>query len=319
MHRILFLLSILGIIWTQPVFAQLDNTQLESDISIVSTPSNPQPSEKVVLEIKSYSIDLDQANIAWRYNGTLIASGTGKTKINTVAPNANTPALITATVSGAGITTSSTAINLRTASVDLLWEAADSYTPPFYKGKAMLAPNGVVRLTAIAAANAPKNLSYTWSRNDSVVPTASGYNKNSILFKNQTLNQEERVSVLSEGGFFNGSSNISINTKSPQVVLYQKKDGFIDYSNGYLSNFSTNDPGVIIRLEPYFFSVSKDINSDLVFDIKNNDNPISGGDKNNELSLSRPENTEQSSIDVQITTAIYSLQNILRRFTIMFN
>jgi hypothetical protein len=234
-------------------------------------------------------------------------------------PSANNAGLVTATVSGNGFSTSTTAIDLRTAKVDLLWEAADSYTPPFYKGKAMFIKNGLVRVTAIQLRSAPKNLSYEWSRNDSVDSDSSGYNKNSIVFRNETLKQQERISVVAENGLFNGKNSLTLSPKEPQIVLYQKKEGFIDYNNGHLSEISSQGPGITLRFEPYFFSIPQSMARNLEFTIKNNDNRLYGEQRQNEISLSRPENGGQSAIEVGVATTVYSLQNALKQFNILFN
>jgi archaellin len=319
MYRIFFLFIFLSLILATPTFAQFSDANLGSDISISAIPENPEPLESVILEIKSYSIDLNQANIAWRYNGKTVSSGIGRTRISIVAPNANNAGLVTATVTGTGFATSSTSIDLRTAKIDLLWEAADSYTPPFYKGKAMFIANGLIRVTAIQALSSPKNLSFEWSRNDSVALDASGYNKNSMVFRNETLKKQENISVIAQSGLFNGRNNISLTPTKPQIVLYQKIEGFIDYANGHLSALSTKAPGITLRFEPYFFSTPQNIDTNLTFDIKNNDNQLYGNQKQNEISLSRPDNGGQSNIEVSINTVVYSLQNALKQFIILFN
>ncbi len=314
MYRIFFLMVFLGLSFVTPTSAQFGDTSLASDISISAIPSNPQPLEPTILEVKSYSVDLNQANIAWRYNGKIVSSGIGRTRINIIAPEANSAGLITATVSGVGFATSTTALDIRTAKIDLLWEAADSYTPPFYKGKALFS-NG----SAIPARSAPKNISFEWSRNDSVDLSVSGYNKNSITFRNETLKQQERVSVVADSGLFRGTNSLIITPTKPQIVLYQKQEGFIDYNNGRLSSIATSAPGVTLRFEPYFFSTPQGIDRNLTFEIRNNDNQLYGDKVQNEISLSRPVNGGESTIQVGVGTIVYSLQNALRQFSILFN
>jgi hypothetical protein len=152
-----------------------------------------------------------------------------------------------------------------------------------------------------------------------VLSDASGYNKSSIVFRNETLKQQEDVSVVAQSGFFSGSNSISLIPDKPQLVMYQKQDGFTDYNNGYLSEFRTGEPGITLRFEPYFFSTPQSIATNLEFDIKNNDNQLYGNQKPNEISLSRPDNGGRSDLEVSINTAVYSLQNILKRFSIIFN
>ena len=319
MYRIFFLFIFFSLLLATPTFAQFSDATLGSDISISAIPENPEPLESVILEIKSYSIDLNQANIAWRYNGKIVSSGIGRVRISVIAPDANNAGLVTATVTGTGFATSSTSIDLRTAKIDLLWEAADSYTPPFYKGKAMFTTNGLIRITAVQSHSSPKNLSFEWSRNDSVVQDASGYNKNSMIFRNETLKKQERVSVVAQSGLFNGRNSVTLVPTKPQIVLYQKTEGFIDYANGHLSSLSTKSPGVTLRFEPYFFSTPQNIDTNLTFDIKNNENQLYGNQTQNEISLSRPDNGGQSNIEVSVNTVVYSLQNAIKQFNILFN
>lgn len=320
MYRVLFLLSFLSLFLIPlSTSAQVDGSALSPDIAISAVPSNPEPLESVTLTLTSYSVDLNQALIVWRYNGTIISSGTGRKTINIKAPKANTTGLVTATISGAGFSSTTTTFDLRTAKIDLLWEAADSYTPPFYKGKAMLSPNGLIRVTAIPAQSAPKNISFEWSRNDAVVSSASGYNKSSMTFRNETLKQQERISVTATSGLFGGTSTVVITPAKPQLVAYKKQEGFIDYAIGYLSQIPTNATGLTVRFEPYFFSVQhQSIADDLVFTIKNNESVLSGDTRPNEISLSRPDNGGESGLEVSVNTSVYSLQNALKQFTILF-
>jgi hypothetical protein len=303
---------------TAPTFAQLDTATLESDISIGTIPLNPRAGESVTLELKSYSSDLTQASIVWRYNGTIIASGIGRTRVGTTAPKSGV-ATISASVSGSTVTPSTTAISLRGGGVDLLWEAADSYTPPFYKGKALLAPNGWVRATAIPTATAPKNLSYEWSRNDSAIENASGYNKNSLVFKNETLKPQEAISVSVGNSTFTAQKNITLTPQNPGIIAYQTKEGFIDYGHGFTTSLTTTASGIVLRFEPYFFSVPTSTTSDLSFEIQNGDTALTGDTAPNEISLSAPDEKGESDILVTVRTTLYSLQNTTTRFKVLFN
>ncbi len=320
MYRLIGIISILALcIGISSAQAQTDSTSLADDTTITVIPASPEPGEAIILEVSSYSSDLTQASVVWKYNGATIASGTGKTRISSTAPRSGASAFITASITGGGLSTSSAAITLRTAGVDVLWEAVSSYIPPFYKGKALLSPNGLVRATAIPTASAPKNISYEWTRNDSVVQDASGYNKNYMVFKNETLKSQESVSVLATSGAFSGADSIAIDPKGPALIGYQNKEGFIDYTNGYTSSFETAADGVTLRFEPYFFSVPGSIAKGLDFQIQNNGISLSDDNTPNEVSVSTPDTRGASLLDITIHTAAYSLQNIVTSFKILFN
>ena len=318
MYRMVSILSIISLLLIAPTYAQVSDNSLSPDFSITSIPADPLPGQSIILQVESYSNDLTLATISWRYNGAIIASGVGKNRISSTAPQSGSVALISASITAAGVS-STTAISLRTAAVDLLWEAIDSYTPPFYKGKALLSPNGWIRGTAIPTSAAPKNISYEWSRADTVIADASGYNRNSILFKNESLKSEESLSVIATSGAFSGGSRVVITPVAPRLITYQNKEGLVDYANGYTSSVETTNPGITLRFEPYFFSVPVSISKNLLFEIRNGDNTLYGDTPVNDISLSAPETKGESDLDITVHTALYSLQNIIARFKIIFN
>ena len=90
--------------------------------------------QNVQIRLNSNGFDLTQASIVWVYNGATVASGIGKTMITVVAPANGRVGTISATANGSDFSATTATLILRPASVDVLWEGADSYTPPFYKG-----------------------------------------------------------------------------------------------------------------------------------------------------------------------------------------
>lgn len=134
------------------------------DVSIEMVPTDPKPGETVTLTAKSYGSDINQSVVSWSYNGKVIASGTGRTSVSVVTPASGAVGTVTVTVNSPGLQQGGATLTLRPGSLDLLWEAVDAYTPPFYKGKALLPVGGAVKLTAIPAPSAPRNLSYNWSK-----------------------------------------------------------------------------------------------------------------------------------------------------------
>src|SRR5690606_39124133 len=86
--------------------------------------------------------------------------------------------------------------------IDLLWEATDAYTPPFYKGKALPIQQSELRVTAIPETflieptDAP-NLVYYWDRNYSRDVAKSGFGKQSYSLTADPLNPTEKIKVTS--------------------------------------------------------------------------------------------------------------------------
>ncbi len=289
------------------------------DLAIIATPINPLPGEKITLTLQSYSTDLSQASIIWSYNGKAVASGTGRTTVSVIAPASGALGTITASASGNFDATSATLV-LRPASVDLLFEGADSYTAPFYKGLALPSSGGIVRVTAIPSISAPKGLSFNWKRDGEAQQTASGYAKSSLLFKHDELQPTETVEVTENNGSFSGAGSISITPGSPIVAGYFNNDGFVDYANGSTGILNTTGTGALIHFEPYFISSPNSLSRDLTFTYTDDSGTLlDPSNLKNELGLSRPDNGGGSDFNTAVSTVVFTLQNITKRFTVNFN
>lgn len=285
---------------------------LAPDLSLEISPGNPAPGAVTTITARSYGSDLNQLSVSWTYNGTAVAQGLGKTSIRVAAPAAGTTGVIVATTSEGA---SATAV-LRPASIDLLWEAADAYTPPFYKGKALLPIGGMLRVTAIPAASTSKSLSYTWQRNGSAVDAQSGFGRTSITLKNDPLNASERINVTAGTGSYAATNTLNLNVYAPLALAYENKDGYIDYAHGYTSTIPFNKSGALLHFEPYYFSVPRSVESDLTTSLSVNKEQISSS---NEIAISRPETGTQSTLTFDATTRVYSLQHLSKTFTLLFN
>ena len=148
---------------------------------------------------------------------------------------------------------------------DVLWESADSYTPPFYKGKPLPSNEGYIRAVAVSSSFNPKTTTYTWTRGGKVVSKASGLGKSAFMFKHDILNNIESIGVgLHAGGnISDSSSTASITPTTPSILVYEKRDGFIDYNHGYTGGFSLKHAGTTLRVEPFFFSIPRNPSADL--------------------------------------------------------
>lgn len=295
------------------------HAQVTTDISLSTIPADPSPGQTVRIDAQSFGVDLDQANITWRYNGRVIDAGVGRKSVTVAAPASGVVGTITMTATGAGFDSTTATVILRPASVDLLWEAADSYTPPFYKGKALPSTNSLIRVTGIPSASAPKQLVYNWSRNNSALSANSGFGKSSLLFRNSELESSESIALSATSGAFSGTASTIITPGDPSVIVYKKNEGFIDYANGSSNTVSTGQNGLVLRFEPYFFSTPLSIARSLSFSITENDNDVTNPNVQNELYLSAPEVRGVALFTIAINTLAYTLQQVTRDFTINFN
>jgi hypothetical protein len=234
----------------------------ESDVEIQTTPENPEPYSNVTIKLISYATDLNKAMIEWRSGSSIVLSGYGKTNYSfqTFGPNTATIFDITITPTGS-IGSISKKVTIAPSEVELFWEAVDGYTPPFYKGKSFVAKEGAIKVVAIPNTNVIKqgkgNISYTWKQNDKTNQNASGYNKDSFVFKNDTLNKNESITVMASSidGKYNATKKIEIEMTNPKIIFYKKSptEGIL-YNKALMNDdFMTEDEMTIVA-EPYFLS-----------------------------------------------------------------
>src|SRR3989339_257812 len=107
---------------------------VSTDILVDIVPPNPAPNENVTINLKSYAYDLNSVLISWSINGKVSASGIGKKSFSTVAGKAGEEKNVVVTISLPDGTTD-TKITIKPSVMVLLWQANDSFVPPFYKGK----------------------------------------------------------------------------------------------------------------------------------------------------------------------------------------
>lgn len=282
-------------------------------------PSNPLPGQPVTITAGSTDFNINESSILWKANNKTVESGVGITSITVTAPEAGNTGVITATVNTTGFDTITATTILRPAMIDLIWEAADSYTPPFYKGKALPSTNGLIKVSAIPASNAPRSMTYTWSKDDVILGSQSGFNKATYTFRNNELNRQDKIGVTGTNGNFSAFTSKIIPIENPYYVAYKKESGFIDYANGSSNNLSTNQAGVIIRLEPFFFSENNKNPQALSYSIQEDGMDITNTAKPNELSLTSNSRRGTSTIQVGISSPLYMFQRISRSLSVIFN
>ncbi|MFN4181567.1 MAG: hypothetical protein ACK4FA_02645, partial [Candidatus Paceibacteria bacterium] len=234
-----------------------------------ASPSFPKIGDSVTVKISSFTINLDKVFIVWSVNGQERANGVGKKNFSfTIENDARTQ--ITASITNTNGNTITKSIFVNSADIDMLWEATDSYVPPFYRGKALVTREGGFKVVAIPSVLSsrgkvkPGNLSYTWKKDGNVQVSASGFGKNSFSFKNSYLDDSNEIEVEVEDVENKTKTGAKINVtglEKPEVLFYRKDPTLgILYNQALLDGFTLGkNPETIVAL-PYYFS-PKNINS----------------------------------------------------------
>lgn len=258
---VLGLILILCLFPISQTIAQQESTSILMNI----VPSNPSPGENVSITLSSYAENLDIATITWFMDGKNVLSGVGEKSFLLKAPNFGFETKITAKIKMAYEETQVSTI-IRPAQMVMLWQATDSYVPPFYKGKALPTIETTVKVVSIPEIKVAgtfvnqKNLSYVWQKDFNNFPSESGYGKNYFIFKNDYFDNSNDISVTAYtvDQKYSAQGIISVGTFTPSISFYRKDENLgILWDNALSDNHFVENSDVIVA-SPYFIS-PKDI------------------------------------------------------------
>lgn len=299
---------ILGIIFIPLVsFAESQILIQESEIDVEVIPENPQPYEEVTIIVNSYATDLDRAIISWQGSSGTVLSGIGKTSYTFTAPGPNDSVYFDIVISPVGeMNTIKKRIVINPSDMDIMWESVDGYTPPFYKGKSLPANGSIIRVVAIPNTNTIRSgngsIDYTWKKDDKTIQEASGYNKNSYVFKNGLLDLTNNLSVTASSveGNYGAEKEVSIPLFDPKLIFYKRSpnEGIL-YNNALNKEFFMSEDEATVVAEPYYLSIKNNQNL-FSYDWKINGQGISTPTKKTELTISPTSRDGYATIDFAI-------------------
>lgn len=246
--------------------------QSEFQISAVSAyldvkinPKVPGPNVPVQITIESYLTDLYKANISWALNGNVISKGFGRTSFTFQnGPSGATTYVFLSFVTNTGELVKKD-FSFTPAGVNIMWEA-DTYTPPFYKGKALISPEAGVRIIALPdLANLSNplgagNFVYNWKKDDYDIASASGYGENVYSFTGPKplTNTKISLGVSSVDESARSEIQIYLPQARPFILFYEKDPLFgVLYNKPIDEEMTLDKKEVSISAEPYFFSNEK--------------------------------------------------------------
>ncbi|MCR4334391.1 MAG: hypothetical protein NUV47_01505 [Patescibacteria group bacterium] len=139
--------------------------------------------------------------------------------------------------------------------VDLLWQT-NTYTPPFYKGKALYTTQSTVTVVAVPSIKS-NNLIYTWKQDYKVLGSLSGLGKDSYTFKGTVLSKpttiEVEVSTAEDG--LKATKDITLSARNPEPIIYEDDPLYgILYNKAITSPLALSKDEIVLLASPYFFS-----------------------------------------------------------------
>lgn len=272
----------------------------DQDISVGMQPEFPEPNQAVTLVIESSSVDLNRSDINWYKNNKLEMGGLGKKQFVFEAGGSGHSDTVTIKIKTANNDYISKDIKITPAEVDLFIET-DSFTPPFYKGKALNTYQSSFKIIAIpnfVASNKknldPNNLIYTWKQDYKILGSLSGVGKSTLTLEKDKLPKNSLIilEVESQDHKISAKKSIYVKNYSPKIVFYKKDPLLGIIFNKALSNkVDLNEQEATIIAQPFFFA-KDDVDKNLSFKWFINNKQVN--ESGNEIILRQEENSSGS-------------------------
>ena len=291
-------------------------------------PPRPAPHQLVTIMIESFSIDLDRSGISWFLNNSLAkeASGQKSFSFKTGGPGSTSNILIVVnTFEGEMIQET---LNIRPASVDVLWEA-ESYVPPFYKGKSLYPFQGTVKVVALpnivttgGGTLSAKNLVYNWKVDGNPATAASGYGRNFIFFKGDIPLKDATISVevSSPDQSYVAEGSTVLTPVSPGIIFYEDNPllGIIQ-DRALFGNITLKNEEIKITAIPYFVGVTERERGGLSYSWRMNDQKITGSQDKSALAFRQEkEATGNARVSLEVSNRSKIFQTVSANLALFF-
>lgn len=245
----------------------------KGSFNVKLTPETPAPSQEVTAEVISNAINANSVPITWILNGKTTLQGIGKKTFTFTTSKAGVLTSLRVEVTTGEFGVVSKDIEIQPSDVDILWET-DTYTPPFYRGKALPSSQSFIKMIGIPHFGLQgrevdsSDLIYRWKKTYVPNPNDAGRGKNVYIFRGgYTFNDDIIETTVSTA---DGSISFGIKTKvpirEPKVILYEDKptEG-VRYENALMKSLVMRNKEVVLRAEPFFFSVKDADHNDAIF------------------------------------------------------
>lgn len=300
-----------------PISAQVP--AIIEQVSVDIVPEVPRPGDTVTLSVSTFGgIDINSAMINWVMNGKSSLKGRGEKRFSFQAGtdgNLSTIELHIQPQYGAEVVKT---FKFNPAEVDVLWQA-NTYTPPFYKGKALYTPEADLQFVAmpniIDSAGQkiqPSKAVYDWEIGFNHIADKSGYGVNYFNYTGSIISKPTKIRVTAYDPLNKesaGTGNLVVEPIQPTLLMYEVHPTygtmFNNAANGTY-NFGAQD--IQLGVYPYFYSSNSRKGVNYQWSI--NDNPLDTLPKNQDFLVLQKIKQDQgkSSITVSATMDDKALQ-----------
>lgn len=310
------------------LFVHAQTLPQNSLVTVKQVPEYPNQGDAVSISLSTYAFDINSSQVVWLVDGKIKTQGTGLKTITQNAPTNGSKTTIEAQITTQDGKKYSKTIILSPQDIDLLWEATDSYVPPFYKGKAIPAEQALVKFTAIPHfIEGGKELDRTktafyWKRADKTVPSVSGFGKNSYLIILDYLTEGETIEVSAQavGSSATAKRSVYITPTEPEILVYEANPllGTL-YGKSFTRGVKLGSSEITFVAEPFGFSGKSKIYSALEYLWTVNGEVTDPNENPNRITVRTPEEgSGESLLKIQITSVDKILQEKSREIPLKF-
>lgn len=308
----------------------ISNAQLLNSftsIEITLSPEYPQPGQTVRAEVTSSSENVRAFNIIWLLDGEIQEQGAGIASFTFIAGELGDAQNVGVVVESPQGQIYSKTITVQPAQVTLLWEA-NTYTPPFYEGRALYSSGSFITAHAIprfvdeeGELYDASELIYTWSKNGTVLGSYSGIGRDSLVTQGPKFFGDYilSVEVTTPDNIQVARSAARVATIDPEGKLYE-----IDPLIGVVYHRAiTNEHEFFgasqfeVQAEPFFMDVSQANDTSLLYEWSINGEDAFG--LNDNPSQLRVQLDTDQDITTTIQLSIEHLRHLLQSATAQYS
>jgi len=301
--------------------------RIEQSISFKTVPKSPKAFEEVSITVASSAFDLNGATITWSVDGERVSAERGKKTLSFTTGALGSESRVSVEVASLTGEIIRRDLFFTPSDVALLWEA-DTYTPPFYNGKALFSNQSGLTIVAVPEfvmrdgrrldAN---TLIYTWKEDGKIRGSLSGYGQRTFRVTGSVLGRRIKISVFvtTQDGRMQAEEVITVTPSEPVVAIYENSPLYgVLYNKALGGTFSMGDKETSFSAVPYFFSRGLQ-EQDLEFNWSVNGTPA-GNKQSDSITLRNDEGTAgQSRLGLEVLNTGNSFQRALKNISILFN
>jgi hypothetical protein len=290
---------------------------IEEQLSVDIVPEIPQPGKDVTITVQTFGVDTNTNFYTWTIDGKEVLKGFGEFRLTFKVGRAGQLSNVKVKIDPSVGMTIERSFSFNPVDVDFLWQA-NTYTPPFYKGKALYTPEATITLVSLpnmVIQNRrinPADIIYNWKVNYDLKFPSSGFGRNSFTYKGPIINRDDTIQTevyAASNRNVRGRNSLVLNRVSPQVLFYEDHPTL-----GILFNKNIEGDVVLSSKEfkltayPFHFS-TPDRSMNTTFNWFLNDTPINIQNKQSSTVFRRTdEDAGVSSVAVVVGNPTHILQ-----------